>query len=382
MSSAYSTATSDRSSGLSGLLKRLNSIQVGGPKHGNPHKIKPAKLAEILQLLLMLLQNGLSLPKALGSLSSDRSSRRHSLLLMYLKRTIEAGGSLSDGMANFPKTFTPMQVQQIRMGQRSGSLEQSLARVAEQLHRGVVLRKRIIKKISYPILITVAGSGLMVFMCLVVVPEFEKVYGDSGVKLPIVTRVVTATSRTMIRYGWLMLPIVGFLAGGWILARKRPKASRLIDRFLLRIPIIGPWLRDIAVLQFAEGISSMVQCGYTPVEAVEVASDCVSNASVRAATSAIRDGLRRGERLSDLISAEDHLFSATLAQLIAVGEKSGHFERSMRGVCDHLRERLETRIDASVGMIEPVLTISLAAMIGGIVLSIYTPMFHMFEVLE
>lgn len=382
MSSAYPATPTRRSSGLSGLITRLHSIQVGGPKHGNPHKIKPAKLAEILQLLLMLLQNGLSLPKALGSLAADRSSRRHAAVLMYLKRTIEAGGSLSEGMANFPRTFTPMQVQQVRMGQKSGSLERSISRVAEQLQRGAVLRKRIIKKISYPILITVAGGGLMVFMCVVVVPEFETVYGQSGVKLPMVTRMVTAASRLMLGYGWLVVPVAGGAAAAWVMARKNARLRRAIDQSLLRLPIVGPWLRDIAVLQFAEGISSMVQCGYTPVEAVDIASDCVSNASVQAVTHNIRLGLRRGERLSDLIAAEEQLFSATLSQLIAVGEQSGHFDQSMRGVCDHLRERLETRIDASVGMIEPILTISLAALIGGIVLSIYTPMFHMFEVLE
>ena len=363
-------------------ITKLHSIQVGGPRQGNPHRIPPAKLADMLHLLLMLLSNGLSLPRALASLAADRSSRKHAALLIYLKRTIEAGGSLSEGMTHFPRTFTAMQIQQIRMGQRSGSLEQSLRRVCEQLLRKVALRKRIIKKVSYPVLITVAGGGLMVFMCVVVVPEFETVYGSSGVQLPAVTRVVTATSRLMIHYGWLVVPSLLVAVCGWMFARSRATLRRWIDRSLLAIPIVGPWLRDVAVLQFAEGISSMIQCGYTPVEAVEVASACVGNHEVAAAAVSIRDNVRRGQRLSEEIAAREDLFSATLAQLISVGEQSGNFDRAMSGVCDHLRERLETRIDASVGLIEPILTISLAVMIGGIVLSIYTPMFHMFEVLE
>ena len=382
-SALRSSPAASRSGGLLALLKRLNEIQVGpGSRSGDAHRIKVSALAEILRLLLMLLENGLSLPKALDSLAHDRSTRKHAGVLNRLRATISAGGTLSAGMEKFPRTFSAMQVQQIRMGEKSGSLERSLARVCEQLERKVALRKRIVKKVSYPVLITLAGAGLMIFMCVVVVPEFENVYGSSGVDLPMVTRVVTATSRWLLAYGWLVIPIAGVAASLWIAARRRPRLSRRIDDLLLRLPIVGPWLRDAAVLQFAEGISSMLHCGYTPVEAVEAAVHCVRNAEVRAAAADIQHSVQRGEKLSQQIGRHERFFSATLCQLIAVGEQSGDFSKAMRGTCDHLRERLETRIDASVGLLEPMLTIGLAAAIGGIVLSIYTPMFHMFEVLE
>ena len=151
---------------------------------------------------------------------------------------------------------------------------------------------------------------------------------------------------------------------------------------MLRSPIIGPWLRDAAVLQFVEATASMVQCGYKPVDAIEVSAACVRNRCVRQAINEINQGVRRGEKLSVELARYEDFFPATLCQLIGVGEQSGEFSRSLNGTCDHLRERLEYRIDATVGMLEPILTIGLAAMIGGMVLSIYTPMFHMFEVLE
>ncbi|MEM9825973.1 MAG: type II secretion system F family protein [Planctomycetota bacterium] len=379
MSSA-TTTTPQR--GFLAFLRRLNSIEVGGGKSQPGPRTSGRDLAEILRLLLTLLENGLSLPRSLDSLAVDRSTRKHSVMLRHLRRTIEAGGSLSAGMETFPKTFTPMQIQQIRIGEKSGSLEQALERVCEQLERKIALRKRVIKKVSYPILITVAGAGLMIFMCVVVVPEFEKVYGSTSVDLPWVTRWVTATSRFVMKYGLLVIPAGIAWALAWFAARRRPKVSRKLDNMLLHLPIVGPWLRDVAVLQFAEGISAMVQCGYTPVEAVEVAVDCIRNREVQAAAAEIRASVRRGEKLSDQIGQHDRFFSATLCQLISVGERSGDFAKAMRGTCEHLRNRLESRIDASVGLLEPVLTIGLATAIGGIVLSIYTPMFHMFEVLE
>ena len=369
--------------GFLALLRKLHSIQVGGgSKRGNPTKVPAAALAELLRLLLMLLENGLSLPKALGSLAADRSAKRYSDLLHRLRLTIEAGESLSTGMAQFPRTFTEMQVQQVRIGEQTGALEKALARVCEQMERHIALRKRIIKKTSYPILVTVAGAGLMVFMCLVVIPEFETVYSSSGVELPMVTQVVTATSRAMIRWGWTVVPAAITFAAFWTLARSRPRTARFLDAVLLSLPLAGPWLRDLVVLRFVEAISSMIECGYKPVDAVQVAAECVRNREVRVAVDQVCRGVKRGERLSDELAQHEQFFSATLCQLVNVGEQSGDFAKAMRGTCDHLRERLETRIDATVGMLEPTLTILLATAIGGMVLSIYTPMFHMFEVLE
>lgn len=373
--------------GFRAFLEKLNSIEVGGPSRKLPKgcestKIPALPLSQLLRMLLMLLQNGLSLPKALGSLAMDRSNRRFQSVLLKMRATIVAGGTVSDAMAKYPRTFSSMQVQQIRLGERSGSLETAMLRVCEQMERKVALRKRIIKKISYPILITCAGFGLMIFMCVVVVPEFETVYSSSGVDLPPVTRFVTGLSRTMLNYGWIAVPVFGVLASLWIAGRRRPRIATKMDTVMLKIPVIGPWLRDAAVLQFVEATSAMVQCGYKPVDAIEVSAACVRNRCVRHAINEINQGVRRGEKLSVELARYEDFFPATLCQLIGVGEQSGEFSRSLTGTCDHLRERLEYRIDATVGMLEPILTIGLAAMIGGMVLSIYTPMFHMFEVLE
>lgn len=368
--------------GLMGWIHKLHSIQVGPQKPGDPTRIKQVVLADLLRLLLMLLENGLSLPKALSSLAEDRSTRKYAHVLNRLRISIESGGTLSGAMEKYPRTFTPMQVQQIRIGEKSGALEKALDRVCEQLERQVALKKRIIKKVSYPVLITLAGAGLMIFMCVVVVPEFEVVYSGSGVDLPAVTKVVTAMSRLVIGWGWLVIPVGLAVAGCWMAARSRPAVSRRLDNGLLHLPLVGPWLRDVAVLQFAEAISSMVQCGYTPVEAVGVAAQCVRNREVRSTVEGVNRSVLRGEKLSVELGKHERFFPATLCQLVGVGERSGDFPKAMQGTCNHLRERLETRIDASVGLLEPALTIGLAVAIGAIVLSIYTPMFHMFEVLE
>ena len=371
-----------RTNGIVSILKKLNSIQLGRKSNGETTRVPPAALAELMRLLLMLIENGLSLPKALTSLAADRNVKKYRTLLLKLKASIEAGGLLSDAMSQFPRTFTDMQIQQIRIGEKSGSLEIAMHRVCELLERNLALRKRIIKKVSYPVLISVAGTGLMIFMATFVVPEFEKVYQGSGVNLPMVTRVVTGTSRYVIRYGLLVVPLIIAFAVALSIIRSRPRLAYQMDAVLLKLPIVGLWLRDVAVLQFAETTLSMVQCGFKPVDAVQMAAGSVRNRRVRAAVEQVKASVRRGERLSTELSRHEEFFSSTLCQLVSVGEQSGEFTKAMSGTCNHLRERLETRIDATVGLLEPTLTIGLAAMIGGVVLSIYMPIFHMFEVLE
>jgi type IV pilus assembly protein PilC len=186
----------------------------------------------------------------------------------------------------------------------------------------------------------------------------------------------------LITWGWTIVPALIVVGICWKMAYARPAAAKQIDSFLLRLPIFGSWLRDAAVLQFTEGVCSMVECGYTPVDAVKAAADCVRNRSVRAAIEEVKRGVQRGERLSNELMKHDRFFPATMCQLVGIGEQSGDFEKAISGTSQHLRERLETRLDAMVGLLEPVLTILLAVAIGAIVLSIYMPMFHMFEVLE
>lgn len=345
-------------------------------------RIPPAKLAELMRLLMMLLQNGLSLPKSMAALCEDRAARKWIPLLSQLRSMVQQGSSLSDAMAKFPRTFSPMQIQQIRIGEKTGELEKSLGRIFATVERQVQLRRKIIQRISYPILICLAGFGLVIFMVTFVVPQFEDVFSSSGVELPMVTRVVTGASRFILQNGLMLGIAVIALPLTLRFLKRHPKTAPHFDAALLRIPIIGDWIRDAAVLQFSNAISSMIESGFTPVESVHAAVPCVKNRAVRRAVEDVLANVKRGEKLSVELAKYPDFFPATLCQMISVGEKSGDFGRSMSGACNHLRAQLERRVDGSISAIEPILTLGLATLIGSVVMSIYMPMFNMFEVLE
>jgi type IV pilus assembly protein PilC len=303
-------------------------------------------------------------------------------VLQKIRGAVESGSSLSDALRLAPRTFDEMIIQQIRIGERCGNLDKALLRICEGLDRGVEVRKRIVKKISYPLLVTLAGTGLTIFMITFVVPEFESVYAGSQVELPKVTQVVTGTSRLVMKWGpFAIAGLIGTLFGLQRL-RNQGTAGVLIDAALLKIPLVGAWLRDAAVLQFSESLLTMVDSGYTPADAVKAAVPCVKNRAIRHTVDEVRQAVQRGERISTVLSRYDRLFPATFCQLVGVGEQSGDFGKAMQGAVKHLRESVEARVDAGLSIIEPALTIGLAGIVGSIVLSIYMPMFNMFEVLE
>ncbi len=226
------TVSQQAGSGLIGFLRKLHSIEFGPKKEGDPTKIKPAALADLLRLLLMLLENGLTLPKALASLAADRSTKK------YVPRVDSfangdrgwrfaqsCDGTISAHLLADADSTDPDWRTKWRAWRKPSHAS------ASRWNARLLLRKRIINKTSYPILITVAGTGLMVFMCVVVVPEFETVYASSNVELPMVTRVVTGASRMLLSWGWLTIPAAIVAAIAWISARAQPKVSRT-DRFL------------------------------------------------------------------------------------------------------------------------------------------------------
>lgn len=369
-------------SGISYWIQRLQAMELGGKKDAKSLRIPPGKLVELLRMLLMLINNGLSLPKALAAVCEDRTAKKWVPIFSHMLSAVRQGGSISAAMSRFPRTFSAIQVEQVRLGERTGSLQKAIEQIASEVEARVAMRRQMIKKLSYPVMILCAGLGLVVFMVVVVVPQFESVFSESGVNLPLVTRVVTASSKFLFAYGiFIVLAILGAV-GTVLYVRTRPAGRMWLHTMMLKIPMIGVWLRDAAALQFVQGVLSMIDSGYTPVEAIESAVPGVKNRAVRLAVIEVCRGVQRGERLSVQMGKYPKLFPPTLCQVVSVGEKSGDFTRAMQGACKHLRTQLERRIDRAVGLLEPALTLSLAVIIGTVVMSIYLPMFHMFEVLE
>jgi len=347
-------------------------------------KAKPSRreLTYLLGSMATLVENGVSLPRALGTLAQERSLKKFSKTLVDIKRSLEAGESFSNTLAKYPDLFDEVTVHQIRVGEQSGTVAKSLRRVAARIEKANEMRAKILKRLSYPIVVAIAGATVVGFMLVTVVPQFEETYRSAKVPLPVLTECMITVGAIFRGYGWLA-PVIGVLT--WVglkKIRQRTAWAMKIDQFLLNLPLIGDWVRDISVLQFVDVLNVMMQSGFKLVDALRASGGAVKNYAVREAVLELQAAVLRGERLSKELTKHEELFPPMVSQLVIIGEQTGNLARSTDDIRAHLRMEVERKADLFVRILEPTLTIALAIAIGLILLAVYLPMFSMVDTVK
>lgn len=347
----------------------------GSGKHSE--KLRPHELTFILRTLSTLVSNGVSLPKALGTLAREETLAKHHHLLESLRRKVESGVSFSAAIAQFPQVCDPITASQIRLGERSGTLADTLQHLSENRGKSAELKQAIVKKLAYPCLLITLGSGLLTFLLMYVVPVFEETYANAKVPLPLITRMLIAFSDAVQTVGPYILGIAVVTLITIRQLRKRATFAVIIDRALLRTPVLGKWIRDMAVLQLMEVLHSLMAAGYTLAEAVKETTQSIGNRAVRQGVRDLQVAINRGERFSRELERHEDMFPPIVNQLVIVGESTGQLTRATKDICDYLRREIERKTSLLVGALEPILTISLASAIAVVLLAIYLPMFDM-----
>jgi type IV pilus assembly protein PilC len=335
------------------------------------------ELIFLLRNLATLVDNGLPLTRSLATLAQERTLKKYRSLLDAIRRQVETGEPFSAVLAHFPVSFDQVLVSQVRVAERSGTLVGTLGRVATQLEQSGDIRSQVIRKLAYPAVLMVSGLLVITFFLIFVIPVFKQTYDEAKVPLPLVTRVLIAAGNLAADYG--PYAALAAVAAAWGLKRLRSSkaTASVFDGMLLRLPVIGEWLRDIAVLGFMDVLGNLLESGFTIVDSLRISAGTVRNRAVRECVESLHAALVRGERFSRELDRHQDVFPPVVTQLVVVGESTGKLVQSIAHIRQHLRREVERRTSLLVGIIEPVLTISLAAMIGGIVLAIYLPMFDM-----
>jgi len=340
-------------------------------------KLKDRDLAFILRNLATLTENGVSLPKALGTLAEEKSLEMHREMLHALRCSLENGESFSVALSQFGSTFDPIMVNQVKVGERSGTLPDTLSSIALHCEEANELRGEILKQLAYPIILIVMGGGVITFLLMYVVPVFQETYDSAGVALPMITQVLIAVGDYSKNYGWMVLGLVGASVLTVRQLRKKSEFATKMDEAMLNLPIFGPWLRDIAVLQLMEVLGNLMEAGFNLAEALGESAQAIGNRAVQQGVRNLELAVRQGEKFSREIERQGELFPPIVSQLIIVGEQTGKLTRATSHIRKHLKQEIKRKTNLMVGTLEPVLTISLAAAIAVILLAIYLPMFDM-----
>ena len=339
--------------------------------------LKQHETTFIMRTLSTLLANGVSLPKALATLAKEETLAKHHDILDTLRRKVESGVAFSTAVGYFPELCDAITINQIRVGERSGTLSETLRQLSENRDKTTELKRAVIKKLAYPVLLVTLGSGLLIFLLAYVVPVFQETYEKAHVPLPLLTQMLITCGDFVKQYGLMIVATIVLVAASVTKLRKRNDLATRMDRSMLRMPLLGNWLRDIAVLQLMDVLHNLMAAGYTLAEALQETGATVGNRAVKQGVHNLQVAVQRGERFSRELERLDSLFPPIVNQLVIVGESTGQLTRATNDICDYLRREIERKTNLMVGALEPILTISLAGAIAVVLLAIYLPMFDM-----
>src|SRR4051812_42419266 len=365
-----------------GSAEKGFSFKLFGGKRSTETKLKDRDLVFILRNLATLTSCGVPLPKALSTLAEEKALEKHSEMLQTIRRKLENGEAFSTALAHFGETFDTVMVNQIKVGEHSGTLGETLATIARHCEGRNRLKSEIIRKLAYPIMLVCMGTVVIAFLLTYVVPVFKKTYDDAHVTLPFITKVLIGVGAFAKGYGLIVLGLIAVAVVAVRQLRKRPELAYKMDAAILRAPVFGNWLRDIAVLQLMEVLGSLMEAGFNLAEALGEAGQAISNRAIRQGVRDLQNAIRRGEKFSRELERHGETFPPIVSQLVIVGEQTGTLTRATSHIRDHLQREIERKTNIFVGTIEPTLTIGLAAAIAAILLAIYLPMFDMVNTIK
>jgi type IV pilus assembly protein PilC len=331
--------------------------------------------------LATMISSGLSILRALAILVEQTESKALAKVIGEMKLDIERGLSLSQAVARHPKVFPEIYLAMVRAGESGGTLDEVMARLATTLEKQLELRGKIKSAMTYPI--AVAGIVVLIVaaMLLFVVPMFESMYADLGGTLPLPTRVLIEASRFLTRAWWMLaaLGVGAFIAGRrWIAT---PQGRLTFDRFKLRLPIFGVLMRKTSVARFARTLASLVRSGVPIMESLEIVGGTSGNAVLAEAVEGARERVRLGESVSESLMGAD-VFPPMVVQMIAVGEETGTIDNMLDKVADFYDSEVEATVNALTSLIEPMLMVFMGVTVGGMVVSLYMPMFKVISLVK
>jgi type II secretory pathway component PulF len=347
------------------------------PRRRGNSSIQQRDLVYILRNLATLTQNGVSLPKALDTLAEEQALERHRDMILTLRRRLENGETFSSAMKQFGGAFDAIMVNQIKVGEHSGTLPETLDKLATHCEQANDLRAEIIRKLAYPIVLIVMGSAVITFLLMYVVPVFKETYDKAKVPLPFVTQLLIAVGDFAKHYGLFFMAAIAIVVVAIRQLRKRPEFAYKMDRALLRGPIIGKWFRDVAVLQVMEVLGNLMEAGFNLADALGETIPAVHNRAVQQTVRDLQSAIRRGERFSRELERHGDMFPPIVSQLVIIGEQTGKLTGATTHICGHLKREIQRKTNIFVGALEPLLTILLASAVAVILLAIYLPMFDM-----
>lgn len=337
-------------------------------------KVKLKELAVFARQFATMLTAGIPLTSCLNILIEQTENSRLKTALQDIYKRVQDGEPLSQALASYPRIFPSIMYNMIEAGEVGGMLDNVLERLAVHFEKEHKLNEKVKSAMTYPAVVMTLAILAVIFILTFVLPTFVKMFADMKIELPLLTRILLALSGAIRDYIFIWpLAILGFIYG--LLRAYRTPATRLyIDALLLRLPIIGPLARKIAIARFSRTLGTLLHGGVPILLALEVVAKTMGNAAMIQSLNTAKDNVREGLGLAQTLQASN-VFTPMVVQMVAVGEESGSLDSMLEKIADFYESEVDDMVGRLSSIIEPVIVAFLGIVIGVIIVAIMLPMF-------
>jgi type IV pilus assembly protein PilC len=344
-------------------------------------RVKLKDVAVFSRQFATMINSGLSLIRALAILTEQTENQQLAKTVNEVRLDVERGSALSVALGRHPKVFNRLYIAMVKSGEAGGVLDSVLMRLADTIEKQVELRRKIRSAMTYPIVVLTICTLIATAMLLFIVPQFKAIYADLGGQLPLPTRVLISISE-LLRKFFPIFVLLGigafFLFRRWI---RSPNGKPKWDAFKLRVPVFGALTRKAALARFSRTLAALTRSGVGILEALEIVAETAGNEVVSEAVRNTQGAVKRGDTLARPL-AQHEVFPAMVVQMIAVGEETGALDEMLDKIADFYDQEVSATVDALTSLIEPMLIVLMGVIVGGMIISLYLPMFNIIKLIK
>jgi len=343
------------------------------------NRIKPRDLTIMTRQLSTMVSSGMTILRALYVLEDQTENKKLKDVLTAVRKDVEAGLPLSDSFERHPKTFGPLYVAMVRSGETGGVLESALMRTADQLEKDDSLRRQVRSAMVYPGVVVTFSLVVLVALVAFIVPVFAKVFSEFGSELPSLTKFTVGVSNVVTHQWYLLIVLSVGSAVGFQQWKKSSWGRPQWDAFRLRIPMkIGDVVQKVSLARWSRTFSALLNAGVPILQAIEITGKTAGNTVVERAMDDVIDSVKRGGTINEPLKSVP-VFPSMVVHMIGVGEETGALDGMLSKVADFYEDEVAAAIKALTSILEPIMIIMVGSIVGFVVISMYLPMFRVYD---
>ena len=350
------------------------------PLFGGSKKITPFDIAMLTRQLATMMKAGVPLVQSFDIVADGLENKGLQELVIAIRNDISSGTSFAGALRKHPKYFDNLYCNLVDSGEKAGALEAMLDRIATYLEKTELLKKKVKKAMTYPIAVIVVAIIVTAILLVKVVPQFESLFQGFGAELPVFTQMVVNLSEWLQTWWFVvLLGIVGTIFLFKEAVRRSQKFSDFVDKYVLKLPVVGEILDKSAVAKFGRVLSTTFAAGVPLVDALDSVAGATGNAVYRDAIDRIKNDVASGTQLQASMRQQD-IFPVMAVQLTAIGEESGNLDEMLGKVAEHYEAVVDDMVDNLTALMEPMIMAVLGVLVGGLIIAMYLPIFQMGQV--